>query len=258
MYKNLVKEKLLKGEKVVGTFFELGSTSVVECIGLAGYDYLIVDNEHGPYNPQTSLEYFRVANLYNTAPFARVADKSRADVLKLLDTGAVGLIIPNINTVEEVKKVIEYGKYMPIGNRGVANAAGTGYWYEDYASHGLESYFDYVNEQVMILPQCETIGCLEKIDEILALDGVDGIYVGPFDLSAAMGIPGQLDKAEFKEAINKILNACKEAGKYSFIFASTKDKAREYLELGFDSVTLAMDANIFIDALKDTKEYVLK
>lgn len=125
--KNELKARMLAGERTLGTFFETGSATAAECLGLAGLDYIIIDTEHGPFNPQTALEYIRAAKLYGTTPLARVSEISRQAILKLLDVGAMGLVIPDVRTVEETKKIVEYGKYMPLGRRGVANTAGSGF-----------------------------------------------------------------------------------------------------------------------------------
>ena len=122
--KNLVKEKMLAGKKTLGTFFETGSTTVAECLGLGGLDYLIIDNEHGPYNPQSTLEFVRAAKLYGMTPFARVSEISREAVLRQLDVGVMGLVIPDVRRVDEVERIVEYGKYLPLGKRGVAPTAG--------------------------------------------------------------------------------------------------------------------------------------
>ncbi len=105
--KNAVKEKMLAGNKTLGTFFELASGNVAECIGLSGLDYLIIDNEHGPHNPETTLEFVRAAQLYGITPFARANEISRPAILKLLGAGAMGLIIPCVKTVGEVEKIVE-------------------------------------------------------------------------------------------------------------------------------------------------------
>ena len=249
--KNILREKMLRGERTIGSFFELGSASVVECLGLAGLDYIIVDTEHGAFDPLAAVEYIRVAKQYGMTPLARVQEISRPAVLKLLDAGAMGLIIPDVNTVEEVEKIVGWGKYMPLGRRGVAPSAGTDFWLSDYASQGLEHYFEVSNRETVLFPQCETVGCLENIERIAALPGVDGIFVGPFDLSASMGIPGQFEKPEFQQALRRILAACRAAGKPAMIYAATEQKVKEGFDMGFDSVTYNMDALVLAQAYKE-------
>lgn len=255
--KNAVKEKMLAGQRTLGTFFELAVGNVAECLGFSGLDYLIIDNEHGPYNPETTLEFVRVAKLYGITPFARASEISRAAILKLLDAGAMGIVIPCVKTVEEVERIVEYAKYAPLGARGVGSTAGSGYWYEDYAQHGLEHYFAISNRETMLLPQCETVECLEHIEEIIKIDGIDGIYVGPFDLSTALGKPADFDSAIVKDAIRHIQKACRGAGKFSFIFAGTREQARADFTLGYDSVTFGTDAAVLTDAYRAAVDSIM-
>ena len=249
--KNKLKEKMLAGEKTIGSFFELGSGTAMECLALSGLDYVIIDTEHGPYDPLSALEFIRVAKLYDVTPLARVQEISRPAILKLLDAGAMGLVIPDVNTVDEVKKIVSWGKYPPVGGRGVAPSAGTDFWMKDYAAQGLAHYFEVSNRETMLFPQCETVGCLENIEKIVAIDGVDGIFIGPFDLSTAMGIPGQFEKEEFQNALRHIQKVCAEAGKPTIIYAANEKAVKDDFALGFDSVTYNMDANILINAYKE-------
>lgn len=256
--KNNIISKMKKGEKTLGTFHELGSASAIECLGYAGLDYVVIDTEHGPFEPESVLTYIRAAKLSNIDPFVRVPDSSRKSILKSLDVGAKGLIIPNIKTVEEVKRVVQYGKYFPLGERGVAPTAGSNFWQTKISENGLENYFKTSNEETMIIPQCETLGCLKNIQEIVNLDGVDGIFVGPYDLSTAMKKPGQFDNPKVIEAITHILNVCKKASKFCFIYAGTIEDIGQRFTEGFDSVTYSMDALIFIDAIRSVKDRILK
>lgn len=255
--KNTLREKLLRGEKALGTFMELGTATSAECLGLAGLDYLIIDTEHGPFDPLSALDFIRAAKLYGITPLARVQEISRAAILKLLDVGAMGLIIPCVSSVEEAEQIVSFGKYAPLGQRGVANTAGSGFWFEDYASHGMPHYFEVSNRESMLIPQCETLGCLDHLKEILAIDGIDGIFVGPFDLSTAMGIPGQFDKPEFKEALRHVQWLCAEAGKPSLLYAANEQAAREGFAMGYDSVTYGMDASTLVNAYKAARQNIL-
>ena len=106
----LARLYLEAGERTLGSFFETGSATAVECLGLGGLDYVIIDNEHGPYNPQSTLEFVRAAKLYGMTPFARVSEISREAVLRQLDVGVMGLVIPDVRRVDEVERIVEYGK----------------------------------------------------------------------------------------------------------------------------------------------------
>ena len=142
------------GEKTLGTFSELASAIAVECIGLSGMDYAIIDSEHGACTPESALDYIRTAKLYGLSPFVRVEGISRPAILKMLDAGAEALIIPCVNSLGDAKHIVEYGKYSPIGNRGVSASAGTAFWADGRLDHGVANYFTDSNQNVLLLPQC--------------------------------------------------------------------------------------------------------
>jgi len=249
--KNEVKSKMESGLPVIGTFFELGDAAAVECIGLSGMDFLIIDTEHGPFDVESAMDFIRAAELRGIEPFVRIKDHTRSSVLKMLDVGAKGLIIPNIETVEQVKKLVEYGKYYPVGRLGFAPTRCGGYGFVEHAAGNLEEYFSLANNETMIIPQCETKGCLDNIEEIVSIEGVDGIFVGPYDLSIALGMPAQFSNPVFTESVDRILNACKAAGKSIFIFSGSVEAARKYIKDGFNGIAYSLDTNILVSALKD-------
>ena len=164
---------------------------------------------------------------------------------------------PCVKTVGEVEKIVEYGKYAPLGARGVGATAGSGYWYEDYAQHGLEHYFTVSNRETMLLPQCETAECLDNIEEIVKVEGIDGVFVGPFDLSTALGKPGDFGDPVVKDAIAHVQKVCKSAGKFSFLFAGTIEKARAGFAMGYDSITYGTDAAVLTDAYHAAQKAIL-
>ncbi len=248
--KNLLREKLKSGDQAIGTFFELGGSTTVECLGISGLDFFIIDTEHGPFDVESSMDFIRAAELSSITPLVRIKDVSRPSVLKMLDIGAKGLIVPCVENPEQVKNLIEWAKYYPLGKRGFFTARPAGYGYKEFAKN-LDSYFKTSNEETLLIPQCETLGCLENIETIANMDGVDGIFIGPFDLSIAMGKPGQFENPEFLQAIDRILKACKDAGKFSFIFSTNKESGKDHLNKGFDGVAINMDASILINAYKE-------
>lgn len=244
---NMLKEKMEQGNPVIGTFFALGGSTAVECLGISGLDFLIIDSEHGPFDVESSMEYIRSAQLRNISPLVRVKDASRASILKMLDIGAQGIIIPCVETVEEVKNIVRYGKYTPVGNRGFFYGRGAGYGFDSFAKNTKE-YFHTCNEETLLLPQCETMGCLTHIEEIVAIEGVDGIFIGPYDLSISMGKPAEFEDLEFLAAIDRILNACKKAGKPAFIFTTNTASAKKYIADGFQGIAVDVDAGVYIRA----------
>lgn len=244
---NYTKQKMINGEKTIGTFFELGVANAVEGLGYSGLDYIIIDTEHGPYAEESAMEFIRAAKLSKLTPFVRIKEISRAAVLRMLDIGAEGLVVPCVETVEQVKSLVKYGKYAPLGERGFFYGRAAGYGFEDFAK-SMDDYFNKCNYETMIIPQCETLGCLNNIEEIASIVGVDAIFVGPYDLSIALGIPGQFNNTEFTDALNRIVKACKNANKYAFIYANDVESAFKNFNIGFDSVAISTDIAVLTNA----------
>ena len=150
---NILKEKLAQGKQPLGTFVGTASPAVVECLGCAGLDFVILDNEHSPVEAETTAAMVRAAELRNVTPLARVREISRPAILKLLDVGAMGVIVPDVHTVEEVKQLVEYAKYYPLGRRGFAPTLASGYGFDREAAD-VESYFALCNRETLLIPQC--------------------------------------------------------------------------------------------------------
>lgn len=168
----------------------------------------------------------------------------------MLDIGARGLIVPNIRSMEQIEELVNAAKFPPIGKRGFCPNRTSGWGTQDWAKDPLE-YMAAANSSCKIIPQCETVEALEQIEAIAATEGIDGIFVGPFDLSVDMGIPLQLDHPSLVAGIESVLNACKKYGKTSYIFANTIEDAQKWAHRGFDSVTFGLDASILIGAYQN-------
>ncbi|MCD8036359.1 MAG: aldolase/citrate lyase family protein [Clostridiales bacterium] len=248
---NEFMKKVKAGEKPVGIFFELASMNAAECLGRCGFDYMIIDNEHGTFEGETTVDAIRGAELSGITPFVRVREISRPAIMKPLDVGAKGLIIPFVERVEDIRNIVKWAKYTPIGNRGYCPSRKDG-WGCDYPSdESMSVAMNYWNEETLVIPQCETAGCLSHIEEIASMDGVDGIFIGPYDLSIGLGIGGEFDDPVFKKALERIKTACHKAGKFVIIFTANPDAAPGYFAEGYDSVTAGLDFNFYISACKD-------
>ena len=246
--KNMLKEKLAQGVKPLGTFVGTGSAAVVECLGCAGLDFVILDNEHSPIEAETTAELVRAAERRSITPLARVREISRPAILKLLDVGVQGLIIPDVHSAEDVRRIVSYAKYAPVGQRGFCPSRKDG-WGTDMPG-SVADVMAHFNRETLVIPQCETAEALADIEHIAAMDGVDGIFVGPFDLSISMGMPGQFDAPEFQAAVTRSVAACRAAGKYCMFFTGTADGVFDGFRWGFDAMAYSLDAALFIQSVK--------
>ena len=180
----------------------------------------------------------------------RIDEISRSPVLKMLDAGAAGLIVPQIESVEQAEKLVSWAKFAPLGNRGYCPSRDGGWGLDDNYAQGMSGYMAWANENTLLIPQCETAGCLEHIEEIVAVEGVDGIFIGPFDLSIALGIPGRFDDARHIAAVERVRLACERAGKPCIMFCGSGEAAAGYFAQGFPSVTAGLDISFMIDAVR--------
>ena len=249
---NTLKQKLAAGAQPIGTFFDTASVSLMECLGRTGLEFLAVLALLEPYallHPRLlPAALVRAAELSGICPLARVREISRPAVLKLLDVGVQGLIVPNVKTLEQVQELVNYAKYYPIGQRGFCPSRKDGWGFDGLGS--VPETMRHFNGETLLFPQCETAEALDIIEDICAVDGVDGIFVGPFDLSISMGMPGQLDAPEFQAAITRIVAACHAAGKYCMFFTGTADGVVDGFRRGFDAMAYSLDAALFIQGVK--------
>ena len=238
------------GKTSFGTFFELGGREAMEALTRTGLDYVIIDTEHGCLSEETTADMIVAAERGGLLPYVRIGDIRRPYVLRMLDIGARGLIVPNIRSVDEVRQLVEYAKFPPLGNRGYCPNRTSG-WGADEWSKDVFAYMEACNRRCKLIPQCETREALEQIEQIAALPGVDGIFIGPCDLSISLGIPLEFDNPILLRAVERILRACRDAGKESYIFAGNMTDAVKWAGYGFDSVTYSLDASVLIGAFRE-------
>ena len=254
--KNIFKQKIESNKKTVGTFFECGSTTIIEGMGLTGLDYVVIDTEHGPFEAESVGEFICAAERRNLTPLVRVKEISRAAILKNLDVGAKGLIIPQVKTVEDVKQIVKFGKYPTIGERGVAGQRANVFGLDMGGS--LDNWFKNSNAETLLIPQCETVECLNDIENIIAVEGISGIFIGPYDLSTAMKIPAEFSNPEFINALQKIIKAVHDCEKFVMIYCDNAEKAREYFSMGVDSAAIGLDVGIMLETYRRVVAEALK
>ncbi len=245
---NSILDKFKKGQKTIGTMTHMRSSTAVECLGHTGLDFVVIDLEHSPVTSEGADAYILAAGSAGLAPLVRVDGISRSAVLKMLDAGAQAVIVPCVETVDQAAELVGYAKFAPLGARGFCPTRDGGWGRAAHAAGGPEEYMRASNSETLLILQCETAGCLESIETITSVEGVDGILIGPYDLSIALGKPAQFHDPELQKAFRRILGACKTAGKMCMIYAGNAAAAKDYLEQGFDSVIAGLDTDIYISA----------
>lgn len=248
----MLKQKAARGP-VNGVMVLTNSPASVEILGYAGFDYVIIDTEHGPNDIAAVENMIRAAEISGIAPIIRVAKNDPACILRVMDVGARGVLVPQVNSAAEALAAVRAVRYHPRGDRGLAGIVRA-------ARYGFTPLGDYIadtNDNSLVIVQAEDIKAVAALDDILAVEGVDGVLVGPADLSQSMGIPGRFDDPELSRVIHDIVartvNAGKLAGMFCFDAAQAgywRDKGVHLLLVGTDTLMLAAAARTLARDLK--------
>ena len=214
--KNPLKEKLLRGELCIGAFVGLGHPDVTETLSRAGFDWLLIDGEHGPLGIETMQTMMMAMNGSDCTPIVRPQWNDPVIIKRILDIGAYGVLVPWVNSKEEAEAAVQACKYPPEGVRG---------WGPRRASRFDPDYRTTANDEVLVSVQIETQKAVDSLDEIAAVEGVDALFIGPNDLSNNMGfgIPPLWDNPRFKGAIEAVLHVCDEYGKAPGLYSDMRN-----------------------------------
>lgn len=200
--KNSIKEKLNAGKCVYGPWMMTASTDTAEILSNVGCDMIMIDGEHGAMGFETAGRLISQIKYTPTTPLLRVPWNDISLVKQGLDTGASGVMIPMINSKEEAERAVQYCHYPPKGIRGFGAGRASLFGVNS------DSYLHYAKEEILVILQIEHVKAVDAIDEILSVPGIDVAFIGPFDLSASMGLIGQLDHPAMQTAMSKVVDAC--------------------------------------------------
>jgi 4-hydroxy-2-oxoheptanedioate aldolase len=233
---NRLKQLLATGKPAIGTMVQMPSASVVEVLAQAGFDWLVIDAEHGPIDIESVHAMVRATAGTAVTPTVRIPSNLEWLAKRALDVGALGVMVPGVDSAAEAQPAVRAVRYPPQGTRGFGptfaglrwNLAGA-----DYASQA--------NDAVTAILQIEHIDAVARIDEILAVPGVDVALIGPFDLSGSMGLLGQVGHPDVQAAIARVLKAAQKANVAAGIFGVGPDDINRYIAQGFRAMLLGVD-----------------
>jgi 4-hydroxy-2-oxoheptanedioate aldolase len=238
--KNNLKEVLKEGKNVFGPFMKFTDPAAVEIMGFAGFDFVIIDSEHGPISIQNVQNMIRAAESANITPIIRVSDNDEAIILRALDIGAQGIQIPQINSRSEAMRAVKSVKYSPQGERGVCRYVRAA----NYSSMDKVKYFKYANNETMIIAHIEGMEGINNLDEILSVPGIDIIFIGPYDLSQSLGIPGEVNHPSVTEKMKEVIIKCRENKVSVGTFADDVKTAKFWVLLGVQYISFSVDVGI--------------
>ncbi len=232
---NPVKEKLRQGEPAFGAAFGFTCAPLVEMVGLLGYDFAYLDAEHGTIDPGECADLVRASDARSLPAIVRVGTDDPQVMLRYLDTGIGGIQLPHMRRREDAERAVDAVRFHPHGTRGLA----AGRWSDYGLGESLAQSVERANDEVLLIAQIEDTEALDRLEEIASVDGVDVWFVGPADLSQALGVTGQLDHPLVKETVATTIKRLRAMGKIVGSAARTASQANWFLELGVQYFTVS-------------------
>lgn len=240
-----LKKRLRQGEALNGCWLNLGSSLTAEIIGQAGFDWVLIDLEHGAGNEKDAVSQLQALQSSSTGVIVRVESNDKRRIQRALDMGAEGVMCPQSKTAADARSVINGMYYSPDGERGVAKMVrATGF------GKGFDAYRQKSKDNILGIIQIETSEVLDHLDEIAALDGVDVLFIGPSDLTMSLGIFGQLDHPRFLDALQAIITAATKAGKAVGILLFDPEDYKTYYDMGIRFMACGSDATFVAQGAK--------
>lgn len=240
------KERLKKGERLLGTFIQIPCSENIEIFGYSGFDFVILDCEHGHNVSSKILELVRASETSGVAPFIRVPKIELSLISNTLDTGCSGIVIPNVKTAEEAALAVKYSKYGPEGIRGVCPYVRAG----GYGALNAKEYYTAANNETVVCIMLESEEAIGNLSEILDVKGIDVVLVGPADLSTSMNIPGGIEDPRVQEKIQYIVEECKKKQISSGVFAISFEYMKKHFEMGANFIPYSIDDTILFEICK--------
>lgn len=244
---NPVKRRLRAGEVALGTMmFEFATTGIARVAAEAGAEFAVFDMEHSGWSIETIRMLVATSRGANLVPMVRVPAAQYHFIARVLDLGALGVVVPMVADAAAAKLIADSTRYPPVGRRGLA----FGIAHDDYKAGDLAEGMRHANEEVLVMAQIETIGGLEQADAIAAVDGIDALWIGQYDLTAALGIPGQFDHPSFHRAEDIVLDACRRHHKIAVLSSGDATTLRRGQAEGYQMLVYLGDVWIYQQALR--------
>jgi 2-dehydro-3-deoxyglucarate aldolase/4-hydroxy-2-oxoheptanedioate aldolase len=248
MRPNHVKHKLLGGGTSIGTFvFEFDSTGIGRLAANAGAEFIVFDMEHTGWSVETIRTLIATTRSTEAVPLVRIPATEYHFIARVLDVGSMGIMVPMCESAAQAKVLAASAKYPPVGRRGAA----FGVAHDDYAGGDIVEKMTSANRETLLIAQIETAAGVRNVDEIAAVDGIDVLWIGHFDLSNSLGIPGQFTHPQFTDAVNAVLEACRRHGKVPAFMAADVPTGKALLDQSFRMLAYGGDLWLYQTALRD-------
>jgi 2-keto-3-deoxy-L-rhamnonate aldolase RhmA len=253
MTKNGAKAKLREGGAAIGTMVsEMRSEEVAYVLAAAGFDFFVVDTEHGSAGMETVQRLCRAARSAGIAPLVRVTEIGYAPIARTLDAGALGLMVPHVETPEDARAIVRFAKYPPAGERGFGLRSAV----TDYSGASVPAAIAWSNAETMVMAQVESRRCLDNLEEIAAVPGIDVLLVGPTDLSIALGVPGQLLHPAMEEAYRRVVDVARRHNLAAGLHPGDLKVVRRGRDLGMRCLMYSAEIRLLWTAAQDAVQTI--
>ena len=232
-----LKSRLKKNKLTIGSWLQIGSPAVAEIMAQAGFDWLVVDMEHSAISIDNAQSLIQVIDLAGCVPLVRLSSNDATLIKRVMDAGSHGIIVPNVNSADEAVAAVEAVRYPPDGVRGV------GLWRAQGYGLDFDTYKQWQASESLVIVQIEHIEAVKNLEAILDIEGVNGFIIGPYDLSASLGVPGDFEAPDFRAAINKIYRIAKQKSAVMGIHVVMPDVSavKKRIEEGYRFIALGID-----------------
>lgn len=245
--KKTFKSLFESNEKVIGYFLSSNCAEIIEVSAAAGFDFVIIDDEHACWGIAPNIDLVRAADAAGIATLIRVPELTETYVKWALDLGASGVMVPGVSSAEEAKRAVGLSRFAPMGYRGACPYTRN----NQFGVNDTVEYFAKTNKELSVVALIEGVKGIESYDEILEVEGLDAVFFGPMDLSASLGIPGQVTHPRVESAIEEMIRKANEHGKKAGMFVADKEQAKKWLAAGADYITYN-DLIMFTEACKES------
>ena len=248
-----LKAALKQGEILLGSFFRVPSPDLVEIFGEAGFDFIIIDQEHGPVGTETTADLVRACDLVGMTAVVRIPDNLPWMFQHVLDVGAHGVQVPQVKSVEDAQQAAQSCKFAPLGKRGVCRNVRA-------ARYSARDRYDYLagsNRDTALIIQIESRAGAENLHTILQVPGIDCVFLGPYDLSQSLGVPGQVDHPTVTSMMDQVVRSCRRAGIAAGVYADSPSSVNHWVRMGVQYIAVGVDTALiysltrkFLDELR--------
>ena len=237
---NFIRKKLHAGTPVLGTWITVPSVENIDIIGATDIDFVIIDREHGPISFETAQKMVIAAESNSVSPIIRVGEESLSAIQNTLDIGAHGVQVPNVTTAEQARTVVEFAKFPPVGVRGFSPFTRAG----GYNSGNSAKLMKMANTNSLVVLNIEGVDAVKNAELIAEIEGVDIIFIGLFDISKSLGIPGETKHPEVIKALKDVTKIVLKTGKHVGTISTSDDDIKQYLDLGMTYIVHLVDCHV--------------